>query len=165
MHDIQFNNVINMLDEHTKDYRITAAVDKQTYNLMQDIALETFRTVSQVANSYILQGLHDNDTVLETTKREFKALILGNKSAELVQNLKNIDQFYDFKVNFWQICLVLGGKMTKNNSHSPDSWEFEDLIHLIELIRVDEPELYSECVVIMKRTLNKAQKELVIGHI
>lgn len=154
-----------MTDEHTKDFRITAAVDKDTYNLMQDVALETFRTVSQVANSYIIQGLHDNDTVLETTKREFQALILSNKSAELVRNLKNIDPFYDFKVNFWQICLVLGGKMAKNNSHSPDSWEFEDLIYLIELIRTEEPELYQECIVIMKRTLNKAQKALVVGHL
>ena len=99
---------------------------------------------------------------MATTRKEYEAKILANKSAELVRNLKKIDDFYDFKVNFWQICIVLSGKMTKKSSQSPESVAFEDLISIIEGFREDKPTLYEECCFIMRKTLNKAQRDLML---
>lgn len=150
------------MNEHIKNYRLAAAVEQDTYSAVQGLALETFRTPSQVVNDFIVSGLLGCEVVLATTRKEYEAKILANKSAELVRNLKKIDDFYDFKVNFWQICIVLSGKMTKKSSQSPESVAFEDLISIIEGFREDKPTLYEECCFIMRKTLNKAQRDLML---
>lgn len=153
------------MNEHIKSYRLAAAVEQDTYTAVQDLALETFRTPSQIVNSFIVSGLLESETVLNTTRKAYEAKILANKSAELVRNLKKIDDFYDFKVNFWQICIVLSGKMTKKSSESPESVAFEDLIDIIEGFRDDKPILYDECCFIMRKTLNRAQRDLMLNDI
>ena len=153
----------NMINEHAKTHRLAAAVEQDTYTTVQDIALQTYRTTSQVVNSYIVKGILESELILETSKVEYDAKVLANKSDELVRNLKKIDVFYDFKVNFWQICLILGGKIRKNISESPESAAFRDLISIIEEFREDKPMLYEDCVVIMRKTLNKGQRELLLA--
>lgn len=153
------------MNEHIKNYRLAAAVEQDTYNAVQGLALETFRTPSQVVNSFIISGLLETDVILETTRQEYEAKVLANKSAELVQNLKKIDVFYDFKVNFWQICIVLSGKITKKSSESLESAAFKDLMTIIESFREDKPVLYDDCCFIMRKTLNKGQKELLLCDI
>ena len=153
------------MNEHLKSYRLSAAVEQDTYSLVQELALQTFRTPSQVVNDFIVKGILDSDVVLATTRKEFEAKVLANKSAELVRNLKKIDDFYDFKVNFWQICIVLSGKMAKKSSESSESEAFGDLISIIESFREDKPLLYEECCFIMRRTLNKEQRRLMLCDI
>lgn len=151
-------------NKHTKEYRITAAVDKDTFNTVKELALETFRTPSQVANSAILTYLLNESNVLKTTNSRFEVQILTNKSAELVKNLRKIDEYYDFKVNFWEICLNLSGKINKQTIKNTDDFAFHDFITILELIRTDKPLLYDDCIIIMKRTLNKGQRELVLNE-
>jgi len=153
-----------MVNENPKNCRLAAAVDTKTFSAVHDLALETYRTPSEVVNSFIMSGLYETESILETTRKGFEAQILANKSAELVRNLKKIDDFYDFKVNFWQICIVLSGKMTKKALESPESAAFEDLISIIESFREDKPALYEDCCIIMRKTLNKSQKELMLSN-
>jgi len=149
-------------DEHTKTHRLAAAVEQGTYTDVQSLALETYRTTSQVVNDFIVRGLLENEIMLGTSRLGYEAKVLENKSDELVRNLKKIDTFYEFKVNFWQICLVLGGKITKKNAESNESVAFDDLIMLIETFRDGKPDLYQDCCSIMRKTLTKTQRDLVL---
>lgn len=156
------NLVIYMTNDYTKEYRVSIAVDQKTYNLLQNLALELMTTKSQLGNLYIMKGLQESPEILNTTKREYSIKILTEKSDEFINNLRKIDEFYDFRVNFWQICLVLGEKLHKKSSKSCNKHAIQDLIKLISVIRDTEPELYQDCVKIMKKTLNKAQLDIIL---
>lgn len=152
-------------EQKHRDRRLSAAVDPETQTRVQDLALETFRTPSQVVYEFILRGLNEGDNsteTLSTTKTKYEAQILANKSAELIQNLRNSDEYYDFKTNFWQICLILGGKMGKNSFQSTESNAIADLTMLLEAVRIENAVLYEECVLIMRKTLNRSQKDYLI---
>ena len=151
-----------MKDDHTREFRISAAVDQKTYNIVQNLALELMTTKSQLASRYIMEGIKGSPEILNTTKREYSIKILTEKSDEFINNLRKMDEFYDFRVNFWQICLVLGEKLHKKSSQSSNKHAIQDLIWFCNLIKDSEPELYGDCVRIMKRTLNKYQLELII---
>lgn len=149
-------------NKHTKEYRITAAVEKDTFNIVKELALQTYRTPSQIANSAIIEYLLKDETLLKTTHRKYEVVVLTQKSAELVQNMRKFDEYYDFKANFWEICLNLSGKINRHSKKQTDDSAFADFIYIIELIRTDKPALYEECVKIMKRTLNRDQRDLVL---
>jgi len=149
-------------NDHLKEYRITAAVDKETYNAVQNLALETYRTASQVANAFIIKGLLNDEVVLRSTSRNFSLQILAIKSSELKENLRNYDEFYQFKLNLWEICLNLNGKIGNISSHGIGTCGFKDLIDLVNQIKETEPALFKECVPIFKKTLNKNQLEYIL---
>jgi hypothetical protein len=151
-----------MQTNQPKDYRITVAVDKDTFNAVHGLAFRTYRTASSIGHTAILHYMENEEEVLESTSREFKVKILTEKSTELSRILRKTDEFYEFKVNFWEICLNLSGRMSKNNSHSTETHGFKDFITVLESIRTTEPTLYAECCFIMRKTLNKAQRELVL---
>ena len=152
-----------MTEDYSKEYRLSTAVDQKTYNLIQNLALELMTTKSQLIARYVMEGLKESPEILGTTKREYSIKILNEKSDEFMQNLRKIDEFYDFRVNFWQICLVLGEKLHRKSSQSSNKHAIQDLIWFCNTIEETEPELYEDCVRIMKRTLNKGQLEIIIG--
>ena len=145
-----------------KDFRITVAVDRDTYNAVHSLAFRTFRTASSIGNTALLHYMENDEEVLESTSREFKVKILTEKSSELSRILRKTDEFYEFKVNFWEICLNLSGRMSKKSSHGTETHGFKDFIMVLESIRTTEPMLYEECCFIMRKTLNTKQRELVL---
>ena len=151
-----------MSGDHTKEYRLSAAVDKKTYNNVQNLAIELMTTKSHLIDRFIMEGLMGSPELLKSTQREYSIKLLTQKSDEFIQNLRKIDEFYDFRVNFWQICLVLGEKLHKKSYESSGKHAIQDLIKLVNGIRDVEPDLYTDCIKIMKRTLNKHQIELVL---
>jgi len=142
---------------------LSATVDQKTYNLVQNLALELMTTKSQLVSRYVMEGIKESPEILSTTKREYSIQILTEKSDEFINNLRKMDEFYDFRVNFWQICLVLGEKLHKKSSQSANKHAIQDLIWFCNMIKDSEHELYEDCVKIMKRTLNKYQLELIIS--
>ena len=152
-----------MKEDYSKEFRLSTAVDQKTYNLIQNLALELMTTKSQLIARYVMKGLNESPEILGTTKREYSIKILTEKSDEFIQNLRKIDEFYDFRVNFWQICLVLGEKLHRKSSQGSNKHAIQDLIWFCNTIEETEPELYEDCVRIMKRTLNKGQLEIIIG--
>ena len=151
-----------MAADHTKEHRLSTAVDMKTYNIVQNLALELMTTKSQLVSRFVMNGIKESPEILNTTKREYSIKILTEKSDEFINNLRKMDEFYDFRVNFWQICLVLGEKLHRKSSQSSNKHAIQDLIWFCNIIQESEPELYEDCVRIMRRTLNKHQLELII---
>lgn len=151
-----------IMKDHTKEYRLTIATDKETFNAMKNLALETMTTTSQIGDSFIKSGLIEHTRVPETTKRYFMLDILTQKSAQIIQNMRNYDEFYEFKRNINEICMILAGKYGVSYEDGVAGSGLKDLVDIMHTTKTQEPALYKECLKIISKTLNKSQKAIVI---
>lgn len=152
------------MTDSTKNYRITTAVDKLTHDAVSTLAFESNKSPSQIVNDFVLNGLSNNPKVMKSTSRDLKIQLVTQKTDELVSILQNIDKFYQFKVNLWQICLLLSGKLGPN-TYSIDDPAISDIKDLMNSIKTTEPELYKECIYIMKFSLNKSLKNEMLPKV
>ena len=152
------------MTDSNKNHRLTTAVDEQTHKEVSALAYESNKTPSQIVNDFVIQGLSNNPNVMKSTSRDFKIQLVTQKTDELVSILQNIDKFYQFKVNLWQICLLLSGKLGPN-TYSIDDPAISDIKDLMNSIKTTEPELYKECIYIMKFSLNKSLKNEMLPKV
>lgn len=151
---------------HTREYTLAAAVDKDTYNDVKNLALETLRTPSQVVNEFILSGLINADgLVMKSTSRKYYARILSNHTSEMLRNVQNFDEFDAVKADFATFCLVIGGKIGQISEHGVGKHSIEDAMQIMSTIKSGDEVLYEECRLIGRKTLKKAQYELIFGTI
>ena len=147
--------------DFAKECRITFATNKDTFNIINNLALETMRTVSQTVDALVVDAMYRNPDILHSTSRNFSLQILTKKSEELLKNIEKMDEFYEFKRNLWEICLILSGKNGKISVHGLGESAFDDLCNLIGRIKGTEPILFNECLLILKKTLKQKQLEVV----
>lgn len=150
------------MKDHTKEYRLTIATDGPTFNAMKNLALETMTTTSQIGDSFIKSGLIEHVRVPETTKRYFKLDILTQKSTQIIENMRNYDEFYEFKRNINEICMILSGKYGVSYDDGVAGSGLKDLVDIMHTTKTQEPALYKECLKIINKTLSKSQKVIVI---
>lgn len=150
------------MKDHTKEYRISVATDKETYNAMNNLAIESMTTTSQLGDIFIKRGIIESDLVPLTTKRYFSLDILTQKSAQIVKNMQNYDEFYEFKRNINEICMILSGKYGVIYDDGVAGSGLKDLTDIIHTTQTQEPALFKECVKILNKTLNKSQKAIVL---
>lgn len=153
------------MKDHTKEYRLTVATDKETFNAIKNLALETMTTTSQLGDSFIKRGIIEHSKVPETTKRYFNLDVLTQKSAQIVQNMRNYDEFYEFKRNVSEICMNLNGNLGPIYEDGIAGCGIKDLTSLFLEVRTSEPELFKKCIPILKKNLNKAQRDIVIDTV
>ena len=151
------------MKDHTKEYRITIATDKRTFNAMKNLALESMTTTSQLGDNFIRAKLAEHENVPATTRRYFELNILTQKSAEIVKNMQNYDEFYEIKHNLMEICTIISGKLGPIYEDGTAGKGLEDLLWLIMEIKEKEPLLYIECIQIIKKNLNKVQRDHIIN--
>lgn len=154
-----------IMKDHTKEYRLTIATDKETYNAIHNLATESMSSVSQLGDSFIKKGIIESELVPETTKRYFSLDILTKKSAQIVQNMRNYDEYYEFKRNISEICMILSGKYGSIYEDGVAGSGLKDLTDIMHTTKEQEPALYLACVKIINKTLNKAQKDIVIDAV
>ena len=152
------------MTDSIKNYRITTAVDERTHIAVVALAHESNKSPSQIVNDFVLNGLSNNPGVMKSTSRDFKIQLVTQKTDELVSILQNIDKFYQFKVNLWQICLLLSGKLGPTTYNVGDP-AISDIKDLMSSIKSTEPELYKECIYIMKFSLNKSLKSEMLPQV
>ena len=150
------------MKDHTKEYRIAVATDKETYNALKNLALESMTTTSQLGDIFIKRGIIENDNIPQTTKRYFSLDILTLKSAKIVENMRNYDEFYEFKRNINEICMILSGKLGPIYEDGVAGCGLKDLTDIMHETHDKEPALFKACIIIINKTLNKAQKQLVL---
>lgn len=153
------------MKDHTKEYRLTIATDKDTFNSIKNLAIESMTTTSQLGDIFIKRGIMESDRVPETTKRLFSLDILTQKSAQIVKNMQNYDEYYEFKRNISEICSILSGKFGPVYDDGVARSGLKDLTDIMHETKDQEPALYLSCVKIANKTLNKAQKDLVLDAV
>lgn len=150
------------MKDHTKEYRITIATDKATFNALKNMSIEHMTTTSQLGDIFIKRGIIEGVSVPETTKRLFSLDILTQKSQQIVKNMQNYDEFYEFKRNISEICMILSGKYGAIYDDGVAGFGLKDLTDLMHDTQTLEPFLFRECVKIINKSLNKAQKVIVL---
>lgn len=150
------------MKDHTKEYRLTIATDKDTFNAIKNLAIESMTTSSQLGDNFIKRGIMESDLVSETTKRHFSLDILTQKSAQIVENMRNYDEYYEFKRNINEICMILSGKYGSIYDDGVAGSGLKDLTDIMHDTQTQEPALFKECLIIIKKSLNKAQRDIVL---
>lgn len=153
------------MKDHTKEYRLTCATDKETFNTVKDIALESLTTTSQLIDIWIKRGIILHEPVSPTRVRHFNMAIFTDQSEELMRKLRNYDEFYQFKRNIAEICLILNGNLGPIYEDGMAGTGIQSLIDLFNDVKVKEPALFKECIPILKKNLNKAQRDLIVDAV
>lgn len=153
------------MKDHTKQYNLSCVTDKETYNAVNNIALESLTTKSQLIDIWIKRGVIEHEPVDATTVRLFNLSLLTKKSETIMQNMRNYDEFYEFKRNVAEICMILSGRLGVIYESGIAGTGIKALTDLFNEVKSNEPELFKECIPILKKNLNKAQRDLIVDTV